>query len=66
MATAPITTLPPYFPAASKPCREPAARFFFCFSTHGRQAMSNDGEAARRGLQRCQQELRAYMECMDK
>jgi hypothetical protein len=60
-----VRVLPPYFPASCAPCREATARFFHCFTTKGSKLASTDAAAARRGLEECQSELRAYSECME-
>ncbi len=61
----PVRVLPAYFPSSCAPCREVSALFFHCFTTKGAKMTSNDAQAARRGLEECQSELRAYSECME-
>ncbi len=56
--------VPGFFPSTCPPCKEVSARFFFCFSTKAKKIAANDSEAARRGLEQCKSELKAYSECM--
>jgi len=61
-----VTRLPGYFPTyGPKHCRETTAKFFHCFSQKGAQKLPGDYEAARRGLQQCQPEVKAWMRCVE-
>ena len=62
----PVTQLPPYFPTTKPACKEVSAKFFHCFTQNSRKISANDATAARRALATCQDELRAYMTCMER
>eukprot|EP01104_Vermistella_antarctica_P011911 TRINITY_DN3371_c1_g1_i1.p1 TRINITY_DN3371_c1_g1~~TRINITY_DN3371_c1_g1_i1.p1 ORF type:complete len:101 (+),score=16.89 TRINITY_DN3371_c1_g1_i1:189-491(+) len=57
--------VPDYFPHVRKPCREPAARFFHCFSEESRVLNDQDDGAGYRGLLKCQAHMKSYQQCMD-
>jgi len=60
--------LPSYFPQTRKECKEITNTFFNCFSKEGKQQpnVKDDLDAARRGLQKCKDSMKAYVDCMDK
>ena len=56
--------LPDFFPKAPKVCREPANKFFECFTINSEKSSPTDTEAGQRGLAKCLLEKEAYEKCM--
>ncbi|KAJ1429876.1 hypothetical protein B484DRAFT_449179 [Ochromonadaceae sp. CCMP2298] len=60
------TTLPSFFPYASKECKKVSEPFFECFSKHSVKESETDADAGSRALSKCQGELKKYKDCMEK
>lgn len=65
MSAAEITaTLPSFFPSTTKECKPVAEPFFDCFTKNAVKLVEQDGDAGRRGLIKCLNEMKKYSDCM--